>query len=115
MQEIGVETLYITFTCSTNLWIRQIAIGVVYLYKFFLYVCALYFVYRLSKVKLTIKGINNAKYIVAFIYVSSITLALTFISTLTLSKHINIYAAIYSLGFWIVTSSILGFLFTPKV
>lgn len=111
--ELAVETLYMTYTCSTNTLIRQISIGLLYVYTFFLYLCALYYAFRLRKVH--VKGLNDAKYIAAFVYVSSIIIAVTFISTLTLSKYINVYASIYSFGFWCVTSTVLGFLFIPKM
>ena len=91
----------------------MVAIGILYLYKFILYVCALRFTFRLRKVK--IKGLNDAKYITASVYTTSILIAITFISTLTLSKYINAYGAIYSFVFWLCTSAILGLLFMPKV
>ena len=61
------------------------------------------------------KGLNDAKYIAGFVYTTSVLIAITFISTLTLSEYINVYAAIYSFGFWFVNSSILSLLFVPKV
>ena len=108
-----IETVYFRYTCSTNSWIRTIAIGLIYLYKFVEYICAFYYAFRLRKVK--IKSLNDTKYIVAFVYITSIILATTCISTLSLSKYINVYAAVYNLGFWLATSAIVGFLFVPKV
>ena len=61
------------------------------------------------------KGLNDAKYIAGFVYTTSVLIAITFISTVTLSEYINVYAAIYSFGFWFVNSSILSLLFIPKV
>ena len=61
------------------------------------------------------KGLNDAKYIAGFVYTTSVLIAITFISTVTLSEYINVYAAIYSFGFWLANSSILGLLFVPKV
>ena len=84
-----------------------------YLYKFILYICAFYFAFRLRKVK--IKGLHDAKYIIAFVYTTSVLIAMTCIATLTLSKYINVYGAIYSTGFWLATTAMLGLLFTPKV
>ena len=61
------------------------------------------------------KGLNDAKYIAGFVYTTSVLIAITFISTVTLSEYINVYAAIHSFGFWLANSSILGLLFIPKV
>lgn len=108
-----METTYWKYTCSTNTRIRTVAIGMLYLYKCFLYICALYLSVRLRKVKM--KDLNDAMYIIAFVYMTSIILAITCISTLTLSKYINVYAVVYSFGFWLVTSAMLGLLFIPKV
>ena len=101
------------YTCSTNTWIRKVSIGLIYLYKFFLYICALYFAFRLRKIRF--KGLNDGKYIRAFVYTTSVVIAVTFISSVSLSQYLNVYAAIYSFGFWFVNSSMLGLLFIPKV
>ena len=61
------------------------------------------------------KGLNDAKYIAGFVYTTSVLIAITFISTVTLSEYINVFVAIYSFGFWLANSSILGLLFVPKV
>ena len=61
------------------------------------------------------KGLKDAKYIIAFVYTTSVLIAITFISTVALSEYINVYAAIYSFGFWLVNSSVLSLLFVPKV
>lgn len=61
------------------------------------------------------KGLNDAKYISAFVYTTSILIAITSISTLILRKYINAYGATYSFGFWLGTSAMLGLLFIPKV
>ena len=61
------------------------------------------------------KGLNDAKYIAGFVYATSVVIAITFISSLTLSEYINVYAAVYSFGFWFGNSSILSLLFIPKV
>ena len=61
------------------------------------------------------KGLNDAKYIAGFVYTTSVLIAITFISTVTLSEYLNVYAAVYSFGFWFVNSTILSLLFVPKV
>ena len=101
------------YTCSTNAWIRQVSFGLICLYKFFLYICALYFAFRLRKIRF--KGLNDGKYIAAFVYTTSVVLAVVFISSVSLSQYLNMCAAIFSFGLWFVNSSVLGLLFIPKV
>ena len=78
-----------------------------------LYACALYLVIKTRKIK--IKGLNGAKYIAASVYSTSIILAMTIIASIVLTNYINAYATVYSFGFWLVNSLMLGLLFIPKV
>lgn len=75
--------------------------------------CALGFAFRTRKVK--IEGLNNAKYITAFVYTTSIIVGMTFISSLALSDYINVHSFVYSFGAGLAISAILGFMFVPKV
>lgn len=113
IQELEIEIVYRALTCSSNPWIRRLSFGILHLYKGVLHVCALYFAFQTRKVK--IEGLNNAKYITALVYTISIVLAITATAPLTLTNYINVYAVVYSFGFWLANSAILGFLFIPKV
>ena len=84
-----------------------------HLYKGILQICALGFAFRTRKVK--IEGLNDTKYITAFVYTSSIIVGMTFISSLALYDYINVHAFVYSFGVWLAISAVLGFLFVPKV
>ena len=61
------------------------------------------------------KGLDDAKYILAAIYVSSIVLAVIIVSTYSLKDFINTYSAVFCSGFFIGTTVILGLVFGPKV
>ena len=89
------------------------SVGIIHLYKGVLQLCALIFAFQTRKVK--IEGLNDAKYISAFVYTTSIILAMTFISSLALYDYINIHAVVYSFGVWVAISAVLGFMFIPKV
>ena len=65
--------------------------------------------------KVKVKGLNDAKYILAAIYVSSIVLAVIIVSTYSLKDLINVFATVFSTGFFIGTTVILGLVFGPKV
>ena len=89
------------------------AVGILHLYKGILQLCALVFAFQTRKVK--IEGLNDTKYITAFVYTTSIILAMTFIASLVLYDYINIHALVYSFGIWLAISAVLGFMFIPKV
>ena len=65
--------------------------------------------------KVKIKGLNDAKYILAAIYVCSIVLAVIIVSTYSLKNLVNIFAAVFCTGFFVGTTVILGLVFGPKV
>ena len=74
---------------------------------------ALAFTFSIRKVK--VKGLDDAKYIAAAIYVTSIVTAVIIVSIYALKDFINVYAAIFSGGFFIGTTGILMLVFIPKV
>ena len=84
-----------------------------YGYKALLQVAALVFSFSIRKVK--VKGVNDAKYVAAAVYVTSIVTAVIFVSLYSLKTFVNLYAALFSLGFFIGTSVILVLVFIPKV
>ena len=74
---------------------------------------ALAFTFSIRKVK--IKGLNDAKYIAAAIYVTSIVTAVIIVSIYTLKDFINAHAIVFAGGFFIGTTGILMLVFIPKV
>ena len=88
-------------------------LGILYGYKMVLQIIALVLAFSISKVK--VKGLNDAKYIAAAIYVTSIVVAVLIISNYTLSEFVNAYAAVDCTGDFIGTTVILGLVFVPKV
>ena len=74
---------------------------------------ALVFSFSIDKVKG--KGLNDAKYITVAVYVTSIVTAVIFVSLYSLKTFLNLYAVLFSFGFFIGTSVILGLVFLPKV
>ena len=92
---------------------RDIALGVLYGYKALLQVIALIFSFSIAKVK--IKGLNDAKYITIAVYVTSIVTAVIFVSLYSLKTYLNLYATLFSFGFFVGTTVILALVFLPKV
>ena len=78
-----------------------------------LQVVALVFAFATRKVK--VKGLNDSKYIAAAIYVTSVVLAFAIITSFFLRDFVNVFATLFSAGFFIGTTVILGLVFVPKV
>ena len=88
-------------------------LGVLYGYKALLQVIALIFSFSIRKVK--VRGLDDAKFIAASIYVSSIVLAVIIVSTYTLKDFLNVFPVVFCTGFLIGTTVILGLVFVPLV
>ena len=110
-QPTGIILQFFFYLCDSKS--RDIALGVLYGYKAVLQVAALVFSFSIRKVK--VKGVNDAKYVAAAVYVTSIVTAVIFVSLYSLKTFVNLYAALFSLGFFIGTSVILVLVFIPKV
>ena len=110
-QDLDIVTEYFTYVCSSTA--KSIFLGVLYGYKMLLQVIALVLAFATRKVK--VKGINDAKYIAAATYVTSIVLAVILVATYTLNEFVNSYPALFCTGFLIGTTVILGLVFVPKV
>lgn len=78
-----------------------------------LQIVALILAFSIRKVK--VKGLNDAKYIGAAIYVTSIMMAVIIVATYTLKDTINGFEALFSTGFMVGTTIILILVFVPLV
>ena len=78
-----------------------------------LQIIALVLAFATRKVK--VKGLDDAKFIVVTVYVTSIVLAVTILATYSLKEVINGFAALFCTGFLIGTTVILGLIFVPLV
>ena len=110
-QELGIVTEYSTYVCTSTA--RNIFLGILYGYKMVLQVIALVLAFSTRKVK--VKGLDDAKYIAAAIYVTSIVLAVILVATYSLNEFVNAFPALFCTGFLIGTTVILGLVFVPKV
>ena len=78
-----------------------------------LQVIALVLAFSIRKVK--VKGLDDAKYIAAATYVTSIVLAVIIVATYSLKDFVNAFPTLFCTGFLIGTTFILGLVFVPKV
>ena len=88
-------------------------LGVLYGYKMLLQIIALVLAFSIRKVK--VKGLDNAKYIGATVYVTSILLAVIIVAIYTMKDVINGFAALFCTGFLLGTTVILMLVFIPLV
>jgi len=110
-QVLEITTNYFVYICSSKA--RDIFLGVLYGYKMLLQVIAILLAFTTRKVK--VKGLDDAKYIAAATYVTSIAWAVTIVSTYSLKEFVNGFAALFCTGFFIGTTFILALIFVPKV
>ena len=92
---------------------RDIALGVLYGYKALLQIVAILFAFSTRKVK--VKGLDDAKYIVTAVYVTSIVTAVIIVATYTLYDYSNALSAVLCSGIFIGATIILLLVFIPKV
>ena len=78
-----------------------------------LQVIALVLAFSTRKVK--VKGIDDAKYIAAAIYVTSIVLAVVIVATYSLKDFVNAFPALFCNWVHHWSTVILGLVFVPKV
>ncbi len=110
-QERKIEYKYFVYICTSTS--RDITLGILYGYKAVLQVVSLLFAFQIRKVK--VKGLNDAKYIAAAVYVTSIILAVILVCTYTLDEYVNIYPSVVGLGLLVGTTAILILMFVPTV
>ena len=111
LQVLAITTFYFTYLCNSTA--REVFLGILYGYKMVLQIIAL--VLALSTHRVKVKGFNDAKYIAAVIYVTSIEVALIIISIYTLSGFVNGFVAVISSVDFLGTTLTLGLVFVPKV
>ena len=80
---------------------------------FLLQICGLFLAFATRKVK--VKGLDDAKWIAATIYITSIVLTITILSLYTLNDRITLHGAVFTTGLLIGTTFIMAFVFVSKV
>lgn len=78
-----------------------------------LQICALFLAFGTRKVQ--IKGLDDAPFIAAIIYITSIVLAAVIILSVVLNDYIDTISSITAMSISITATVILALLFIPKV
>ena len=103
---------FMVWQCSANNNTSRV-IAVIFFYLVFLQVAAIVLAIQTRRVK--IKVLNDSKYIIALIYISSLTVLVLAVVQFVLGAIININELITSGVFFIATTSFLSLTFIPKV
>ena len=107
--EVEIQNMF--YVCDSKSC--YVALGILYGYKAILQVIALTFSFSIGKIK--IKGLNDAKFIAVAVYVTSVVTTVIFVSLYSLKTYLNLYAMLFSFGFFVGTTFILVLVFLPKV
>ena len=108
----GIRTEYCFYFCQSQSDPR-IWLVILFGFKAILRIVAIPLAFATRKIK--VKGLNDAKFIGGIIYITSIVIVVIIISFIVLPKHLNALAAIYSVGYMVDATVILGLIFIPKV
>ena len=92
---------------------HDIVSGFFYGFKGLLQVVALALAFMTRKVK--VKGLDDAKYIAAIIYMTSITISVLTVVEYSLDDYINTYASIFATGLLLSPTCVLLLVFVPTV
>lgn len=111
MQVREITTEYFTYICDSRS--RDIFLGVLYGYKALIQVIAMVLAFSIRKVK--VKGLNDTKFIITIIYITSLATALIIVAVYVMKNRINSFAILFSIGVFIGTTTTIGLVFVPKV
>ena len=111
MQDVrNVTENFIHICRSTE---QRIAVGILSIYKGLLQLVA--FILAIWTQRIKIKGLNEAKFIIAAVYASSFGLILATLTHFTLVEYENVHAVLFAFALGFSGTAILGLLFIPKV
>ena len=108
--------MYVVFhnyPCSSVPIIRTLAIAIIYIIIFGLQLFAVFLAFKTRKVK--IKGLNDAKYIAAIVYIVSIQSIGNVAISFTLRGYVNAFPAAFNMLTLVVATLVLALVFLPKV
>lgn len=111
MQMVRNITENFVYVCQSTP--EKVVVGVLSVYKGLLQLLAFFLAICIPRVK--VKGLSDAKYIIAAVYVSSLGLILATLTHFTVTEYINTHTALYCIATCFSSTAILGLLFIPKV
>ena len=113
LQDADVYTQYEFYTCSRVSFARNLFSGIIIGVIGLSLVCALFMAFKTRKVH--IKGLNDAKYITAIVYFSTLSEVLVAIAFAALRTYVNIFPVVVTGIFMITATFTLVAIFLPQV
>lgn len=103
---------YFVFACTLSTE-ALVAVGMVLGYAFVLQLIAIILAFQTRKVK--IKGLNDARQVIAIIYINTICLLVFTLTSVVLNTHLITSSVLYSISITAAATVFLTLLFIPKV
>ncbi len=113
MQEQEINTQYAYYACNRVPYVRLVYLIFSFGIVVTLLAFALFMAFKTRKVQ--IKGLNDAKFITAIVYVGSLSCVVLAIVTYTFENRVNTYPASISAVVLLSVFIIQGLVFIPKV
>ena len=110
-QETEIVTELCIHICRSTA--ERIAVAIQFIYKGLLQLVALVLAIHTQRVR--VKGLNDAKYIIAAVYASSLGLILATVTHYAAIEYENVHAILFAIATGCSSTAILGLLFVPKV
>ncbi|XP_064388320.1 gamma-aminobutyric acid type B receptor subunit 2-like [Halichondria panicea] len=111
--ERKIDTQYEFYSCIRVPNLRTVTLAIIYGTVVILQICALFMAIKTRKVQ--IKGLNDAKYIAAIVYLASFGSLIQLIATFTLRNRVNTYPVVVATSVVLVTMIMQGLVFIPKM
>ena len=112
-QELSINKHYNFYLCNRVPYSRTVTVVFLFAIAGILLGSALFMAFKTRKVK--VKNLNDAKYITAIVYISSLTTLLNIVITFTIRNRVNSFPAVLSGLNMVTATGVLLLVFLPKV
>ena len=93
--------------------VHQVFVGLLYAYKTLIQLAALLLALCTHNIK--VKGLDDAKHTIAGVYIITIILLLSAMTSIAWKENLSTYTAMFVLFIFFATTLILGLVYIPKV
>ena len=113
MQATSVRTAHFVYVCDSTA--EDISVALLFFYKVVLQIVAALLAFRLRTQKVKVKGLDDARYVIAAVYICSLAIVLAIVSVFAFVRYLNAFAMAFSVEIYVASTSILALVFIPKV
>ena len=109
-QALKISTDHMTYIYDSI--VHKAVVGLLYSYKLLIHMAAMFLALCTHDIK--VKGLDDAKCIIAAVYFTTINLMLVTMTFYVLREYLITYTAMFTLLIFFSTTVILGLVFVPK-